>query len=419
MNSFNPKKITGSVQKKNGKWYLAINLYDGNKRTPKWINTNLELRGNKKRAEALLDEELEKYNNLKDASVSFLQKRETLLLADYAKIWLEKQKKRVRATTYSNDAITVTVHIIPYFAEKNLLVKDITEDMINTYFVDKRNGYGGRKPLSSTSLQRHHATLTSILKAAIKDGFLDELDLEEIRKPPSDTKQIRWYNQKRMQELINLLREQNSKLLLPVLLVSYFSLRREEVCGLREDAIDFENHIFYVEHVVSTCYLYDEETGVYKTTQVQSDLLKNMTSRRAFPMFPELEECMKEQIKKNRMFRRIYGNAYNEENIGYLLLHENGNRIGPDYITHTFTKFISKNKLPKITFHGLRHSSASLMLELGFSMKEVQEWLGHASYTTTERIYAHVDSQRKLDMAHRISEKITFKMQPETAIKTK
>ena len=46
------KDVTGSVQKKNGKWYLVINLYDQNSnRKQKWINTKLEIRGNKKNAE--------------------------------------------------------------------------------------------------------------------------------------------------------------------------------------------------------------------------------------------------------------------------------------------------------------------------------------------------------------------------------
>lgn len=49
------RNITGSVQVKNGKWWVVVNLYDeNNKRKPKWIDTNLPERGNKRNAEKLL-----------------------------------------------------------------------------------------------------------------------------------------------------------------------------------------------------------------------------------------------------------------------------------------------------------------------------------------------------------------------------
>ena len=57
------------------------------------------------------------------------------------------------------------------------------------------------------------------------------------------------------------------------------------------------------------------------------------------------------------------------------------------------------NNLPIIRLHDLRHSCASYMLKLGFSMKEISDWLGHADISTSMNYYAHVDFDMKKGVA--------------------
>ena len=59
----------------------------------------------------------------------------------------------------------------------------------------------------------------------------------------------------------------------------------------------------------------------------------------------------------------------------------------------------SVNGMPHIRFHELRHSAASNLLNMGFSLKDVQEWLGHSDIKTTANTYGHLDAKRKLSMA--------------------
>ena len=40
---------------------------------------------------------------------------------------------------------------------------------------------------------------------------------------------------------------------------------------------------------------------------------------------------------------------------------------------------------------------------MGFTLKDVQEWLGHADIQTTANIYGHLDAKRKIDMAYALS----------------
>ncbi len=79
-----------------------------------------------------------------------------------------------------------------------------------------------------------------------------------------------------------------------------------------------------------------------------------------------------------------------------------GHRMHPDTITKWFPKFLKKNKLPHIPPHGLRHTSATLLIVEGVDLIEVSGRLGHADKSTTSNIYAHF--LKKADQA--VAEKL-------------
>ncbi len=91
--------------------------------------------------------------------------------------------------------------------------------------------------------------------------------------------------------------------------------------------------------------------------------------------------------------RELCGNCYFESD--YIYVNDLGQPFKPNYVTQHFKLFLRNNGLREITFHELRHTCASLLLKSGVSMKDIQEWLGHSSYSTTANIYAHLDSTAK------------------------
>ena len=56
---------------------------------------------------------------------------------------------------------------------------------------------------------------------------------------------------------------------------------------------------------------------------------------------------------------------------------------------------LKKHGLPHIRFHELRHSCASMLLNEGFTLKDVQVYMGHADISMTADIYGHLDVGRK------------------------
>lgn len=97
--------------------------------------------------------------------------------------------------------------------------------------------------------------------------------------------------------------------------------------------------------------------------------------------------------------RWLCQNCYNYDYDGYVFVNELGERMRPNYLTEYFPKYIAKHGMPKMRFHDLRHSCASLLLANGVPLKQIQEWLGHSDFSTTANIYAHLDYRSKISSA--------------------
>lgn len=115
----------------------------------------------------------------------------------------------------------------------------------------------------------------------------------------------------------------------------------------------------------------------------------------------------KKEIEKNKM---ICGNSYNKNYLDYVCVDSMGKLFRPEYVTDHFTLIIKKisDVLRKITFHELRHSCASLLLDKSIPMKEIQDWLGHSTYSTAANIYTHLEKNTKDKSANVLSNTLTF-----------
>jgi integrase len=64
--------------------------------------------------------------------------------------------------------------------------------------------------------------------------------------------------------------------------------------------------------------------------------------------------------------------------------------VAPDVVSRTFDRLVRRYGLPRMTLHGLRHTSASTALVAGIPAKVVSERLGHSNIGITLDLYTHV-----------------------------
>ena len=168
--------------------------------------------------------------------------------------------------------------------------------------------------------------------------------------------------------------------------VAVYGLRRSELLGLQWDSLDFAQNTLTIKHTVVK---YD---GIH-----EKDKTKNASSRRTFPLVPDISELLRQLREREQANRELFGKEYHES--PYIFKWDDGRPFKPDYVGQRFATLLTQHGLPHIRFHDLRHSCASLLIAQGFGLKDVQEWLGHADITMTANIYAHLDIKRKQSIA--------------------
>ena len=174
--------------------------------------------------------------------------------------------------------------------------------------------------------------------------------------------------------------------------VTVYGLRRSELLGLQWDSVDFYANTLTIKHTVV----------VHDGLCEKKDKTKNASSRRSFPLVPDIRTLLLGLRSQEQANRRLMGKEYQES--PYIFKWANGKPISPDYVSHRFRDLLRKHELPHIRFHDLRHSCASLLIAQGFCLKDVQEWLGHADITMTANVYAHLDIKRKQAISQSIAD---------------
>ena len=379
--------MTGSLTIKNGKYYAVLNTYENGKRKPKWINSGLPEKGNKRKAEAFLREKIAEYERMEGIVQS------DVLFADYIRHWLTHIARKVDEVTMQGYKTLADGHILPYFEQKKIPLRSLDHTMIQRYMDEKRTSgrKDGKGGLSPRSLRLHKNIISQTLDLAVQSKLIPANPCQFVELPQNERYESTFYNAKQLQELFKAF--EGDELLPLVKITALYGLRRSELLGLQWDSIDFERKTMTIRHTVSKV-----------TEVVAKDKTKNASSRRSFPLTPEAEAIFRRAKELEAQNRTIFGREYQEN--AYVFKWASGKPYGPDYISHHFAKVLKKHGLPHIRFHELRHSCASMLLDMGFTLKDVQEWLGHSDIKMTANIYAHLDTARKNSIADSLAGKL-------------
>ncbi|MDM8534975.1 site-specific integrase, partial [Clostridiaceae bacterium HSG29] len=154
-------------------------------------------------------------------------------------------------------------------------------------------------------------------------------------------------------------------------------LRNGEIMGLEWKDFDFNNNIFEVKR--ASQYISNE--GII------TKMPKNQTSIRKIHFNDSLKELLMEHKINNKELAETIPNWIETDRV---FTTNKGGAIFPDTISKWFAKFLKRNNFSnKITFHGLRHTSATIMIYNEIDIQTIATRLGHADPTTTLKIYSH------------------------------
>ena len=383
--------VTASLQIKRNIYQVVLSYKNINgERKQKWISTGISAKGNKRLANAKL-EEIKK--NYKKYIPSVLTSDENDTSNEYFEIYMQNQlesyKHNIEENTYDSYS-TVVNKITNYFSGKNIKVKDLKPKHIQDFY---NSLY--KKGLSPNTVLHYHANIRKALDIAMKLEIIPSNPADRIERPKKSQFIGDFYNIDELEKLFSACK--NDPLEIVILIASFHGLRRSEVLGLKWSSIDFEKNIITIKHKVI------QRNAKKNRSMVLKDKTKNKASYRSLPLLPTIATALKKhknQINKNKL---ICGNTYHKEFEDYICVDFKGKLFRPEYITDHFQIILKNNGLRHIRFHDLRHSCASLLLSKGVPMKAIQEWLGHSTYSTTANFYAHLEDNYKLFSADILS----------------
>lgn len=308
-----------------------------------------------------------------------------MFFADYLDQWLEVVRARIKPATFGSYQGMVKSTIGPYFRKKELTLKELEARHIQQFYTEKL------KTVTPNSVIHYHAVIYQALKYAMKTDMVPQNVAMKVDRPRKNSFQATFLDAEQMQKLFEVVK--GTRLELPVLVAAFYGLRRGEVLGLKWDAIDFNRGTLTIKRTVTEATI----DGTMKI--IEQDSAKTKSSLRTLPLVGSFRDYFQKVKEAQELNKKVCGNCYNYEYDGYVFVNELGERMRPNYLTEYFPKYIAKHGMPKMRFHDLRHSCASLLLANGVPLKQIQEWLGHSDFSTTANIYAHLDYRSKISSA--------------------
>jgi integrase len=381
-------KVAGHLAEMRGIYQMALSwrLPDGT-RARKSFTTHLPAKGNKKRAESMLQGKCAEMEGLLNAQQNGRDDGTgDILFADFVKRWLESRRSEIKKTTVLTYSHLIKHIIDPYFRPKGISLKGLTAEDIRAYYAYRL------LRVKAATVSKEHVIINCTLNYAVQEEMVPYSIMNRVQRPKSEPYFGKFLKQSEAVALFNAVK--GDWLEIGVLMGAFYGLRRGEVIGLKWSAIDFNENTISIKHTVTRAL---DENG--KRVLIADDTTKTKSSFRTLPLVPKIRARLLEMKAEQEQRRRHLGRAYNKADVEYVYVSPLGKRISPEYLTKQFPAFLERNGFNKMRFHDLRHSCASLLLSCGVPLKLIQEWLGHSNFATTANTYTHLEYSAKVKAA--------------------
>ena len=317
-------------------------------------------------------------------------KKTNMTVEDLSKEYLRIQKEILSPKTYINyehRMVIINEHL-GYFKLQDLNTK-VIENFYNYMRKDYVSARGGK--LSPTTIQHYYNIINNMLLQAVRWEYISHNPNEKIAKPKRTKPNIRCYSPKEVDKLVEALKQEPIKYQAIIMLALDLGCRRGEITGLTWDDIDFNTGKVTINKTTQYAYgkIYEKGTKTENSNRV------NFISKTTLNV---LRKHQKEQMER----KMLLGSKW--INTNRVFTTENGGNMHPDTPTKLLDHVIAKYKLKRITFHGLRHTSISLMISKGVQSQIISRKVGHSSVQITDRIYSHFFEDEFKDVANVMDE---------------
>ncbi|MFY9891732.1 MAG: site-specific integrase [Streptosporangiaceae bacterium] len=168
------------------------------------------------------------------------------------------------------------------------------------------------------------------------------------------------------------------------MLLLLYGMRRGEVLGLPWHDIDLERRLLHVRQQLQRI-----------NGELHIGPVKTRVGARDLPLLGLASAALTARRTAQDADRTRLGSAWPET--GLVFTTRTGRPVEPRNLVRSFTRLCDADGVRKIRLHALRHTTTSLLKDLGVPPRDAQVILGHSHITTTQQVYTHVDEAARLD----------------------
>lgn len=310
-----------------------------------------------------------------------------MTFGEIANLWREDHYKYIKETTLSAYEFNLRKNIVPYFGHyENVTEKDLQK------FVDSKlkDGY------SVHAIRDMCVVVKMVLKFGAKNGMCD-FPVDWKMKFPSrvkETNRVETWNVASQRKMMAYLKEHFSFKNLGILIVMQTGMRVGEISGLRWCDFDLDNKTVHVQRTVERITVFDD-AGRMCGTKLHVGSTKSVSSNREIPLSRDLLFFVRPLVKLCEPDNYVTSNA--------------ATPCEPRTYRGYFHRLCARVGVPRLRFHGLRHTFATSLIASKCDIKTVSSILGHADVSITLNTYVHPDKEQKKNAINTMLRRINSK----------
>lgn len=286
-----------------------------------------------------------------------------------AELWKADKKQYVKKSTYAAYCLLIQSHLLPDLGDKVDIREEDVQGLVNRKL---------ESGLSQKTVRDILVVLKMILRYGAKYGLLPSHQIDVIFPTDREKQDLEVLTLAHQRQLMTFVKDHFTFLNLGIYICLSAGLRIGEVCALQWDDVDIVSGVIRVNKTIQRIYLVD---GEEKNTELIIDKPKTKNSIREVPMTKDLLALV-------RPLKKIVRSDY------YVLTNA-ATPTEPRTYRCYFNKLQQQLGLPKMRFHGLRHSFATRCIESKCDYKTVSVLLGHSNISTTLNLYVHPNLEQK------------------------
>jgi integrase len=292
-----------------------------------------------------------------------------LTLERYMESWLTGKDLSIRQNTARNYRRYAEQDILPVIGKMRL--QNIQPAHIRQLYLRMQaEGKGSR------TIQVVYATLHCALKQSVKDRLIGYNPMDAVERPKVETKEFHIFTESQARTFLEAARGHPYEALFYLALTT--GLRKGELLGLMWEDVDWDKGTLRIERQVQQAY---SSSAVLVPTKTRSGRRQIKLGKIGLAMLGA--HCQRQEAQKT-----LAGISWKEN--GMIFTTSIGTYASQSKVSKEFKQILSENSLPDIRFHDLRHTSISLLLDMGTPVNTVQHRAGHSKAIVTTDIYGHV-----------------------------